>query len=134
MNASATRDPAGSPTIRASYSAGAGENVERPNLLLEKIKDLRLARLKRYWENFSLANLRWQWRFYSGDPDPAWYRSLFQAAGQRVTGVLGVNSDLMSASGFQFGFHQTRTRIGLQKTKLRFGRFSFRINHIIWLD
>jgi hypothetical protein len=74
------------PILRGEPESGRQPDPERPNLLWEKIKDLRLKRLGRYLDNFSLAGLVWQWRFYSGRPSPAWYRSLFRSAGDRVAG------------------------------------------------
>ncbi len=74
------------PIQKFDAQGGQERRVERPALLSEKLKHLRLSRLKRYLRNSTPANLRWQWRFYSGRPSPAWYRSLFQPAGERVAG------------------------------------------------
>jgi len=74
----------------------------RRNLLLEKIQHLRFSRWQRYLRNFSLANARWQWRFYRGEPDVDWYRGLFAPAGDRVAGDITPHYSALGQEGVRF--------------------------------
>lgn len=47
--------------------------------------------------NFSWADLRWNLRYFLGRPTDAWYRSLFEQAGDRIAGEITPNYSTLPA-------------------------------------
>jgi len=59
---------------------------QQPNLFVQSLQRFNPGKISHYLQTYSLDSVRWRWRFYRGRPGPKWYRSLFEAAGGRLTG------------------------------------------------
>jgi len=74
------------PIMVAAATGDAPQAEGQPNLFVESLKRFTPAKIAHYLRTYSPRSALWRLRFYRGDLGPEWYRSLFDAAGGRLTG------------------------------------------------
>ncbi len=73
--------------IMVARSADQAHRAEQqPNLFVQSLQRFSPGKISHYLRTYSPDSVRWRWRFYRGRPGPRWYRSLFEEAGDRLTG------------------------------------------------
>ncbi len=74
------------PIMVARHDDSAPSAEHQPNLFVQSLKRFAPSKIAHYLRTYSPRSAAWRWRFYRGELGPQWYRSLFDPAGDRLTG------------------------------------------------